>query len=215
MNGRHLMRIDGHRGAVRLCQRHLREIGRNCLVAQRFRDMSDIAARFRRKRTAAMQMVLDMSRSIIVGREHGRIAVSGMKPFEVGGAGKDIVPGVMGIPAQPILRRHLGIGSGHHLHDSHRAGRRYDGEVFGQHGAPAAFLADDGANPLRGNLEFARCLGDQRLPARHESRGRHRLLLREERRLGGFLDGLADHAFHCNFRGRCGQYRACSRRRQH
>ena len=115
-------------------------------------DAGDVVPRLGRQAAAVEQIVLQPARPRIVGRQEGRRAVEVVHLTQVGGAGHQVIVGVIGVVTQAVAGAHLGIGAGHQLHQAHGANRA------GGAGAAAGFLAHDLAHPALRHVEAARCL---------------------------------------------------------
>jgi hypothetical protein len=121
------------------------------------RERGDIGARFGRQRTARRAVLVIAAGTGIVGREHrGDIAVAVPHLAQIGGACEDVVARIVGIAAEPVADAQARPGVGHDLHQTHRAGRRDRAHVA------RALGAQHGANPVLGDAEALRRLGDVR-----------------------------------------------------
>ena len=148
--------------------RYVKEAGRNGRAAAHLRyiqrdgtsrdgERGDIGACLGRQRTAGRTVLVVAAGAGIVGREHrADIAVAIPHLAQISRACEDVVAGLIGIAAEPVTGTEARPGVGHNLHQSHRAGRRNRAHVA------RALGAQDGANPVLGDAEPLRRLGDVR-----------------------------------------------------
>src|SRR4051812_21989561 len=118
-----------------------------------------------------------MTWAVVVGGKHLRVSILAPQPFEVRGAGHDIVVGIVRVRPEAKLRAHIPVGLRHQLHQTHGAGAGSDRLMLAYHGAPAAFNMHHGANPDFRDVEPFSSRSDFSIPTLHQLAETHPLLL--------------------------------------
>src|SRR4051812_14580026 len=120
-----------------------------------------------------------MTWAVVVGGKHLRVSILAPQPFEVRGAGHDIVVWIVRVGSEAILGAYVAVGLRHQLHQTHRAGAGSDRLMLGDHGAPTAFHMHHGANPDFRDVEPFGSRSDFSIPTLHQLTKTHPLLLLE------------------------------------
>ena len=92
-----------------------------CRVADHWREHRDVVLGLRRQRPACRQMLVVARRARIVGGEEPWRAIAIEHLAKIGGAGENVVVGIVGVCAETMAGAQFGVCLRHDLHQPHRA----------------------------------------------------------------------------------------------